>query len=213
MSITRKLVATGGALAAAATMMTGAASAQSYYVKGFGGWTIPQDDDFQLNDRETGLSRESGLDFDTGYALGAAVGYDFSPTLAIEGEYVYRSADARLKNIGDDEKGSTSSNAWMVNALYKFQPLGATGAFHPYAGAGIGMADLSVKDVGQTLDSDYKFAYQIIGGVGYDIAPQFQLYSEARYFMISDQKIENDDFSFDSSYGTFDVLFGASYRF
>jgi opacity protein-like surface antigen len=212
MSITRMIVAAGGALAAVAAM-SGAASAQNYYIKGFGGWTIPQDDDFQLNDRETGLNRESGLDFDTGYAVGAAIGYDFSPTLALEGEYVYRDADARVTNIGDDDKGSTTSNAWMVNALYKFQPLGATGAFHPYAGAGIGLADLSVKDVGQTLDSDYKFAYQVIGGVGYDISPQFQLFGETRYFAISDQDIENDDVSFKSNYGTFDVLFGASYRF
>ena len=179
MSITRTIVATGGALAAAA-MIAGTASAQSYYVKGFGGWTIPQDDNFQLNDRGTGANVESGFDFDTGYAVGAAVGYDFSPSLALEAEYVYRNADTRVKNIGTDEKGSTASNAWMVNALYKFQPMGATGAFHPYAGAGIGMADLQVDDVGQKLDSDYKFSGQIIGGVGYDIAPGFQLYSEAR---------------------------------
>jgi opacity protein-like surface antigen len=212
MNIKQKIAAAGGVLAAA-TLMSGAASAQSYYVKGFGGWTIPQDHDFQLNDKVDGVSRDSGLNFDTGYALGAAVGYDFSPTLAIEGEYVYRDADARVTNIGNDDKGSTTSNAWMVNALYKFQPLGATGAFHPYAGAGIGLADLSVKDVGQTLDSDYKFAYQIIGGVGYDVTPQIQLFGETRYFAISDQTVENDDVSFKNGYDTFDVLFGATYRF
>ncbi|PZQ47744.1 MAG: hypothetical protein DI556_16135 [Rhodovulum sulfidophilum] len=211
MSNKRNIVALGGALAAA-TMIAGAASAQSFYVKGFGGWTIPQDDDFRLNERETGLSASSGYDFDSGYALGAAVGYDFSPSLALEGEYVYRNADARLKNVGAD-KGETKSNAWMVNALYKFPAMGATGAFHPYAGGGIGMADLKVESTGESLDSDYNFAWQLIGGVGYDVAPQWQLTGEVRYFSINDQTVENNDFGFKAGYDTVDVLFGATYRF
>ncbi|TPE52997.1 outer membrane protein [Amaricoccus solimangrovi] len=212
MSIKHRIVVTGGALAAVA-LMAGAASAQGYYLKGFGGWTIPQDDNFQLNDKTNDVSGSSGFDFDTGYALGAAVGYEYSPTLAIEGEYVYRNADARFRDVAGDDKGTTESNAWMVNALYKFQPLGATGAFHPYAGAGIGIADQKVKDVGQTLDADYDFAWQLIGGVSYDVSPQFQIFGETRYFTINDQTVENSDFSFKSGYDTVDVLFGASYHF
>lgn len=211
MKIGTRIVATGGALATAA-LLGGAAQAQDVYVKGFGGWTIPQNNSFQLNDRGTGDSIGSGLDFDSGYALGAAVGYDFSPSLALEGEYVYRDADASFKNTASG-KGSTKSNAWMVNALYKFQPMGAQGQFHPYAGAGIGVADLQVNNDAQKLDSDYNFAYQVIGGVSYDVAPQWSLYSEARYFAIASSTVENNDFNFKRGYDTVDWLFGASYRF
>ena len=211
MSIGTRIAAAGGALATLA-LLGGTAQAQDVYVKGFGGWTIPQNNSFQLNERDTGASVSSGLDFDSGYALGAAVGYDFSPSLALEGEYVYRNADASFKNVGSNN-GETKSNAFMVNALYKFQPLGAQGQFHPYAGAGIGVADLQVKNDGEKLDSDYNFAYQAIAGVSYDVAPQWSLYSEARYFAISSSTVENDDFSYKRGYDTVDWLFGASYRF
>ena len=74
----------------------------------------------------------------------------------------------------DAPSGTTESNAWMANALYKFTPLGATGAWQPYAGGGLGVADLNVEASGVPggdMDSDYNFAYQLIGGVGYEVSP------------------------------------------
>lgn len=199
-----------GAVLAIAALTSGAASAQGYYIKGFGGWAMPGDEDFTLNDRDTGTGASSGLDYDTGYLLGAGVGYDYSPSLSLEAEYVYRDADARLRG---GAKGSTESNAWMVNALYRFRPLGPGEAFHPYAGGGIGMADLTVENAGETFGSDYEFAWQLIGGVGYDVTPNVQLFGEARYFAINEESVGNGGFDFRSGYDGVDVLFGASYRF
>ena len=63
------------------------------------------------------------------------------------------------------------------------------------------------------MDSDYNFAYQVITGVAYNVAPNFDITGEVWFFGINDQEIENDDFSFKSTYQTFDLLIGAAYRF
>jgi outer membrane protein W len=106
------------AVAAAAATLAGAgtASAQdlsNFYVKGFGGWTIPQNDDFRLEEKATGNSLPSGLDYSTGYVLGAAAGYQVSPNVAVELEYAFRNADADYKNI--TAKGTAQSNAIMAS--------------------------------------------------------------------------------------------------
>jgi outer membrane protein W len=130
----------------------GGASAQGlldgggFYLKGFGGLTVPQDDDFNVNERGTGASGDSGFDFDNGYVLGIAGGYMVTPNVAVELEYAYRNADAELKNT-DGNSRKTESNAFMVNALYNFTPMGATGAWQPYAGGGLGAADLNFEQV------------------------------------------------------------------
>ncbi len=205
-------------LASALAALAGAASAQefgggSFYVKGFGGATWPQSEDFQLNLKGGGGSGDSGLDYDTGYLLGIAGGYKVMPNVAVELEYVYRNADADLKNTNID--ASTESNAFMVNGIYKFPPVGPSQQLVPYLGAGIGMANLNVEDLGVTadIDSDYKFAYQLIGGIGYELTPNLTLNTEARYFGISDQTIENDDIDFKTGYQTIDLLVGATFSF
>jgi opacity protein-like surface antigen len=105
----------------------------------------------------------------------------------------------------------------MANALYNFTPLGATGAWQPYAGGGLGMADLALEDIdgddGGDFDGDYNFAYQLIGGVAYNINPSWKLNGEVRYFGINDQDLENDFLSFKTTYHAFDLLFGATYSF
>lgn len=205
---------------AIATLLgAGAASAQTFgansggaYVKAIGGFTIPQNEDFDLNEfgQET---VGSGFDFDSGYALGLALGYEVNPSLVIEGEYMYRNAKVSLNDTGLG-KNDGHSNALMVNALYKFAPMGVGGVFHPYAGAGIGGANLNV-DAGEagSLDGDWQFAYQLIGGVAYDINPQWSLTGEVRYFGINDQTVENDILSAKVPFRTFDFLVGAAYKF
>jgi opacity protein-like surface antigen len=203
-------LAVGAADAARAQVFGGG----GFYVKGFGGATFPQNDDFQLNSRTGPGSTGSGLDFDTGYTLGIAAGYDFTPNLAVEIEYAYRNADATVSGTGG-EGGQTESNAWMVNGIYTFDGFGPNGAWQPYAGAGIGAADLNVEagNLGGDFDSDYNFAYQLITGVAYDVNPNFTLMGEVRFFGINDQDLENDALSFKSTYQTFDLLVGAAYHF
>jgi opacity protein-like surface antigen len=208
--------------AALAGLLSGPAAAQgffmdhSWYIKGFGGATFPQDDDFELDERAGPLSVDTGLNYDTGYVLGIAAGVGLTPNVAVELEYAYRNADAEFKNSGG-VNAKTESNAFMVNALYKFTPLGANGEWQPYVGGGLGAADLNIEDLpseaGGDLDSDYNFAYQVIGGVGYAINPNLSLNGELRFFGINDQDLENDDLSLKTTYHTIDLLVGLTYSF
>ncbi len=202
---------------AAAVMALGlgtAASAQGFgaggpfYVKGFGGFTFPTSDATTIN---APVGSASGtIDYDTGWALGAAVGYDITPNIAAELEYAYRAAD--LKN---DISGDTNSNAVMVNGIYKFNSMGATGAWQPYVGGGLGWAniDVSTDDFGSYTRND-AWAYQLIGGVSYKVSPQLSLLGELRWFGTDNRKATGpNDTSLDVEYNTVDVLVGASYSF
>ena len=73
-----------------------------WYVKGFGGFTFPQSDETTV---QAPVGTAGGtIDYDTGYALGAAVGYSLTPNISAELEYAYRRADLK-----DDVSGDTES--------------------------------------------------------------------------------------------------------
>ena len=187
-----------------------AASAQNgpWYLKGFGGFTFPQSDATTVT-APVGTAGGT-IDYDTGYALGAAVGYSLTPNISAELEYAYRQAD--LKN---DVSGDTNSNAVMLNGIYKFDPMGATGAWQPYVGAGLGWAniDVNTENFGSFSRND-AFAYQVIGGVSYAVTPQWDLLGEVRWFGTDNRTADgNNGAKFDVEYNTVDVLVGASYNF
>jgi opacity protein-like surface antigen len=201
----------------------GMASAQAFslgevYVKGFGGATWPSNFDTTLKEGGERIARPS-FNYDTGYALGAAVGAAFTPNISMEIEYAYRSADVAITDRdGDDESGrangDTSANAFMVNALYVFDGLGATGAIQPYLGGGIGAAKVETSASGQNFDSDTLLAYQLIGGVGYELNPNVSLYAEARWFQTESGKFDGPGGdNFDGEFETFDLLVGMRYVF
>jgi opacity protein-like surface antigen len=221
----QRLLVASAALAAGVALSAGGAAAQglfdggSWYVKGFGGATWPQGDNSELDLKGFGtFDPDSGLDFDTGYVLGIAGGYLIRPNVSVELEYAYRNADAELKGTNTDSH-TTESNAWMANAIYWFNPVGvgATAQLRPYAGGGLGAADFNFEGIdelgGGDFDGDYEFAYQLIGGVAYDVNPQFSITTEVRFFGISEQDIENETFDFKNKYQTWDLLVGAAYRF
>ena len=221
----QRLMVASAALAAGVALSAGGAAAQGLfggglgYVKGFGGATWPQNDNSELDIRGVGtLIPDSGLDFDTGYVLGIAGGYYIRPNVSAELEYTYRNADAELKNT-DNDTHSTESNAWMANAIYWFDPMtmGAASQLRPYVGGGLGAADFNFEQVdelgGGDFDGDYEFAYQLIGGVAYDVNEKFSITTEVRFFGISEQDLENETLDFKNKYQTWDLLVGAVYRF
>ena len=109
-------LALGGATAAGAQGF-GLGAEANWYGKALGGATLPQDDS---RSRPWGGEQDFELDYDTGYTLGAAVGAYFTPNIAMELEYAYRQ---RRFQGGDFERPS-SSNAVMLNALYKLNGMG-----------------------------------------------------------------------------------------
>lgn len=203
------------ASASAACLLAGSmAQAQDVYAKFFGGWTIPSDQDFDLENRTTEVGVPSGLDFSSGFTAGAALGFTVATSVALEIEYVYRHADVELGEGSSQTSGSTTSNAIMLNTIYELPPFGATQAFRPYIGAGLGAGDMSYDgDAELNLDGDYSFAYQAIVGIGYQVSNQAALYTEVRYFGSNDQTIKNSELQFRSDYRTVDIIFGYKYLF
>jgi len=209
------------ALAAAAGVAllasAGAVSAQDYggggfYLKGFGGFTFPSSEDSNLRASGNTVGRVD-LDYDTGYTLGVAGGYMVTPNVAVEVEYAYRRADfdGTVRAFGTRDRGSdhTTSNSFMVNALYVFDGMGATGQVKPYLGAGLGGAELDVAGT----STDTLWAYQLIGGVGYEVAPNVTLMAEGRWYGTDDGAVSDDGVRFKTKMQTFDLLFGISYAF
>ena len=89
------------ALAAGSVASAQGMSADGFYLKGFGGASFAQDEDVDhlasagVRGLRVSASSED-LSYDTGYLLGAAIGYDITPSIAWELEYTYRSANASL---------------------------------------------------------------------------------------------------------------------
>ncbi len=102
----------------------------------------------------------------------------------------------------------------MFNALYMFDGMGATGAVQPYLGAGIGGANVEMSAGGQDFDADKLLAYQLIGGVDYELNPKVSLYAEGRWFQTESGDFDGPDGeSFDGKFETFDLLVGMRYAF
>jgi len=205
---------------AALVIGPGAASAQSFalnqiYLKAFGGATWPSGDDENLRLNNTGRNvGRIDLDYDTGYTLGLAAGWAATPNVALEVEYAYRRVDfdgnARVDGERVDLDGTAKTNAVMVNAIYSFNGMGAEAAVTPYLGAGIGAVQLDYEGDKSTWD----FGYQVLAGVGYQVAPQWTLYGEGRWFATGDAKVwPGDGLATNLSFGTFDLLVGATYTF
>lgn len=201
----------------------GMASAQAFslgevYLKGFGGATWPSGFDSTLKEDGERIARPS-FDYDTGYTLGAAVGAAFTPNISMEIEYAYRRADVAITDRDDDDEsgradGDTSANAFMFNALYVFDGMGATGAIQPYLGGGIGGANVKTSAGGQNFDADTLLAYQFIGGVSYEMNPNVILYAEGRWFQTESGKFDGPGSeNFNGEFETFDLIVGVRYVF
>ena len=72
-------------------------------MKGFGGATLPQDDNFELDiTRRRRLVRTPGSTSTLVMCSASPVATMIRPNVAVELEYTYRNADAELKNTDND---------------------------------------------------------------------------------------------------------------
>jgi opacity protein-like surface antigen len=181
-----------------------------WYGKALGGASWATSDDTTIEG--AGLADpDIELEYDTGYLLGAAFGAYFTPNLSMELEYAYRSADLDL----DEISGDVNSNSFMLNGIYWFSPMGANGAWQPFVGAGLGWANIdeSTDEIG-SFQRDNALAYQAIGGVAYNVTPAWTMTGEVRWYGTDSGRLDGDDgISFDTQYGSVDLLVGAIYRF
>src|SRR5262249_29821197 len=137
-----------------------------------------------------GTGQLSGTDnarFDTGWAAGGFVGYDFvGPRVEIEALYRDNKGTASgalpISGIGIqrvNNPAEVQQTSLMANVYYDFF---AHDAFTPYVGAGGGIAFLNSHFGSLINSSDTEFAYQAIVGAGYRVAPNLRVNLDARYY-------------------------------
>lgn len=202
---------------AAATFLissTAMAAEPNWYVSGAGGATWFESAD----SRAGGSSLETS--FETGYALLGAAGRQFGNGFRAEGEFGYRNAatDKTQLNSGPEfnTDGSVSALSFMANGYYDFD-VGMK--IKPYIGGGIGGARVSANDIrinGTQLvdDSDVVFAYQAIGGLGYDLTRNLTAFVEYRYFATLDPTFNaSGGGDYESQFMSHNAMLGLRYHF
>lgn len=209
-------IATKAALAATTLFISSAALAAdpNWYVSGAGGATWFEQADGEVN----GNSLETS--FDTGYVFLGAGGYRFGNGFRAEGEFGYRrsSTDSTQINSGPEfnSDGSMSALSFMANGYYDFD-VGMK--IKPYIGGGIGVARVSANDIRINStqlvdDSDTVFAYQAIGGLGYDLTQNLTAFVEYRYFATVDPSFNaSNGGNYDSQFMSHNALLGVRYHF
>lgn len=121
------------------------------------------------------------LDFETGYAVGGFVGYQFCGGFDVEAEFIYRHNELKSRRECDDFssfrlKGSFQSMSYMLNGIYdiNLSNCGCCLPIFPYVGVGIGYAQQELKLCSCKFKNN-GFAWQVLAGIGYKINCNFDV--------------------------------------
>ena len=166
------------------------------YVSVTAGATFLADADFE----DSGDTIEA--EFDTGYNLGAALGYDFGRG-RIEGEIAYRSNEIdkfTYQGVSVAADGDYSALSFMVNGYLDFKNQSVV---TPFITAGIGVANVEADDVsvqGYSVGSadDTVFAYQLGAGLGIALNKQLTLDVSYKFFATTDPEFDGADAEYNS---------------
>lgn len=171
-------------------------------------------DDTAVN---VGGANVGDAEFDNGYGAGASFGYmpggeGFWNNTRFELEYSHVRSDFDTIGgaaIGDD----LNVDSYMANAFYDI-PTGT--AIVPYIGAGAGWAsvDIDVPQIGLD-DDDTVFAYQFMGGLGYQpsTVPNTTLTIGYRYFATEDPEFSIGATRVDHEVSSHNLEVGARFAF
>lgn len=178
----RNLIVVAGSILTL-SMSSAAYAAQGVYVSGNLGVAMPSDID-ATDSTTPGLILS--IESDPGYALGAAVGYDFGNNIRIEGEFSYQQSDIdKISVLGFDLDSSGDSSAFGIglNGYYDFTN---KSSFTPFITAGAGLAKVEIDDfaiAGTSLGSedDTVFAYQFGAGLAYAVTETVNIDLTYRY--------------------------------
>ncbi len=162
------------------------------YLKLAGAFVLQQDAELLS---AGGVPLSATLDFETGYGVQGGVGYTFAwesgPSLSLELEYAFRSAETDVVSappLALPATGQNESHSLMLNVIGAIDIVGGLGL---YGGGGFGIAitnsDLTLDLGGGTFvtfpgDTDTTLAWQLMGGVQYAFGRHLVIYSGVRYF-------------------------------
>lgn len=198
------------ATALASSLIANAATAQDSigdtYLSVSGLYVVPTDSDWTIAGSELTSSPE--VSWDGGFGLLLAYGFGTEDGLRGEVEVGYRKADVDEISFENSEfgvDGDMTTLSLMGNGFLTF----GTGQLRPYVGAGLGLArhDGTLREItddgvdvldGEISGDDVVFAYQLMGGVGYEMSETTEVRLGYRYFATGDADIEDDELSYAS---------------
>ena len=146
-------------------------------------------------------------EYDSGYALNGAVGYDFKGIRA-EVAVGYQINDFDTFNgrkVRDELKPRVSILTVLANSYYDFS---AGSVVKPYVTAGLGVANVEFSDISNSTNDTY-FAWQVGGGIGFEVSRNISFDLGYRYLKPVGLTVRGYDASFESQ----NVLAGIRYRF
>ncbi len=156
--------------------------------------------------------------YDMGYVADVAIGNSFAHGVRAELEIPYRFnnvdefSPSQLTAMEFDRE--ISSLALMVNGYYDFD----TGtAWKPFIGAGIGYALMQVEGW-TTHHDDGVYAYQFMGGCGYEVGEKITVDFQYRFFATEDPEFNTRDpdqgkITIETEYLTQSLMLGLRYSF
>lgn len=173
------------------------------YVSVSGGASFLEDSE-HVGLEDLGLS--NSIEFDTGYTANVAIGKYFGPFRA-EGEIGYREADIDRATIAGAEVGSqffrgeVDALSLMANG---YADIALSRTLDWYIGAGIGAARIkgdiagsgTISGITYTLDSDtdWVFAWQLMTGIGWQVAEPATVTLGYRLWNTEDPEFELGEF-------------------
>jgi opacity protein-like surface antigen len=135
------------------------------------------------------------ISYDPGYAFSAALGGDFRD-FSLEGEIGYKHSEAdKVTNggISQDINGSVSNLSFMGNGYINFWNRSKVTPFL-MAGVGVSLVTLEADFAGSSISEDeVAFAYQVGGGLSFDLNDTTALSVSYRYFDTPTLKVNGTD--------------------
>ncbi len=167
-----------------------------------------------FSDAEVTGSDASAANYDieanTGYGLGAAVGYEFDNT-RIESEFVYHNNTLdQATTAGGDAALSDDIDSFAV-LINGYRDFANDSRWTPFLGGGLGLAMINVDDDTAYLgdDSATVFAFQISTGIAYAVNEVITVDCRYRYFATTNPEFDSGE----TEYRTHNVYAGVRYSF
>jgi opacity protein-like surface antigen len=187
-----------------------------YYVEAIAGLTSLSDDTADVDIREG--EGKADLEFDSGFAAGAAFGWEATENVRIEGEYIYKTNGLSKATLPDGStvgEGDFSSVTLSANGYYLFGDREST--FRPFVGAGIGWlqeVDIDFEEDGEELSWETNdLGWQAMAGLAWRPSETWSFEVEARWFSASDVEMEKGDETVTATYDPITLNVSAAYRF
>ena len=179
-----------------------AAAAGDMYVELSPGLSLISD-----SDTSGGFFDSPDIEYDSGFTIGGALGYQIQDHVRAEASLSYRTADVdKVGGISLGASGDVNVTSLMANVYYDFD-LGLP--VTPYLGAGLGLSrvDLDAKLGGISAkdDDDTAFSVSLMAGASYSIRDNLDL--SLGYRFLGALAV------FDGNLNLSEILFGVRYRF